>query len=166
MSADGYHAIINHSGPGAALGVMEAIAGRACAATAKAFAATTVLICPTPLLFQQLKSPVFIRNLAAMTCDMMQRDNSFKTIDKFYTAEQRICSYISQLTEGGIAIRQSQTYLAQIVGCSRQSINKELGLLKEQDIITVSKSSIIVLDQSKLKQRIADLDAPHMRTGH
>ncbi|GFE64114.1 Crp/Fnr family transcriptional regulator [Litoreibacter roseus] len=158
MSEDGHKSIIYHAGEGDALGAIEAIADRPCAATCVAFPNTTVLFCATPLLFEQLKSPVMIRNLAVIFHDMMTRDNMFKSVDQFYSVEQKICVYLHDMSSRNSKFTQSQSYLANVVGCSRQTVNRELGTLRDMNIIDISKGAIGVLDQDALARRIEDLD--------
>jgi biotin operon repressor len=70
------------------------------------------------------------------------------------------------LADHGDNIRQSQSYLAGLVGCSRQTINKELGVLKEKSIIAINKGGISVLDRANLEQRIHDLDQDNLCHTH
>lgn len=53
-----------------------------------------------------------------------------------------------------ISIPLSQRELAGMVGASRESINKELRVLKEREIITISGNKIYINDLQKLKKRI------------
>ncbi|MDO6589276.1 Crp/Fnr family transcriptional regulator [Loktanella sp. D2R18] len=158
LSKDGHKSIIYHAGPNETLGVIEAIADRPCAATCVAFANSAVLFCPTALLYEQLKSPTFMRNTAAATHDIMTRDNMFKSADQFYTVEQKICLYLEYLSSQNFKFMQSQSYLANAVGCSRQTVNKELGRLRDLGIVDVSKGVISVLDHAALVKRMHDLD--------
>lgn len=160
LNKDGNKSIIYHAWPAEALGLIEAMANRPCAATCMAFANTTVLFCPTSLLFEQLKSPVFIRNTAIAAHDMMTRDNMFKSADQFYTVEQKICLYLRYLSTQNFKFMQSQSYLANAVGCSRQTVNKELGRLRDLNIIEISQGVITVLDHRALDARIAALEPP------
>ncbi|SFR33956.1 cAMP-binding domain of CRP or a regulatory subunit of cAMP-dependent protein kinases [Yoonia tamlensis] len=160
LNKDGNRSIIYHAGPGQVLGMIEAVAGRPCAATCMAFANTAVLFCPTALLMVQLKSPVFIRNFAIATHDMITRDNMFKSADQFYTVEQKICLYLRYLSTQNFKFMQSQSYLANAVGCTRQTVNKELGRLRDQGIVEVTKGAITVVDHDALTNRIEELRSP------
>jgi CRP-like cAMP-binding protein len=157
LNEDGNTSIIYHAGPREVLGIIEALAERACAATCMAFANTTVLFCSTPQLFEQLKSPVFIRNIAIAMHDALARDNMFKSADQFYTVEQRICLYLGYLSSQKSQFTHSQSYLANAVGCARQTVNKELGRLRDLRIIDHSNGTINVLDHAALVKRIEEL---------
>ena len=160
ISEQGHQSILFHAGTGELLGLFEALASRDCAASCVAMPNTCALFCPTPLLFQQMQSPVWIRNLANRTLVALERDNANKSVDQHYTVEQRICNHLWQLSEQGAEIRQSQSYLATMVGCSRQTVNKELGILREQDVIMLGKGKITVLSRQALMDRIDDLTQP------
>lgn len=159
ISEEGFQTIIYHAGPCEAnLGLLEALADRTCAATCAALPNTALLFCPTPLLYQLFQSPVMVRNLASLAMKSLERDNWGKSIDQHYTVEQRICTHLHQLSEQSAEIRQSQSYLASMVGCSRQTVNKELGVLREHEIIMLSKGKITVLSRDALFKRISQMN--------
>lgn len=161
LSQDGHKTIIHLASPCEVVGEVEAIADKPCAATCTALPNTAVLFCATPLIFEQLKSPVFVRNLAGIFYDRLVRDNKLKSVDQFYTVDQRICSYLSQLSsKKKPLITQSQAYLANVVGCSRQTINRTLGVLRDDNIIALRKGAIEVLDRAALERRIQHGTAP------
>ena len=157
VSEQGYQSILFHAGSSEILGLFEALASKPCAASCVAMPNTCTLFCPTPLLFHQMQSPVWIRNLAARTLAILERDNEGKSIDQHYTVEQRICSHLWQLSAQTKEIRQSQSYLATMVGCSRQTVNKELGILRDSDVLTLSKGKITIHNRQALMERIDDL---------
>ena len=160
VSEQGHQSILFHAGNSDVLGMFEALASKPCAASCVAMPNTCTLFCPTPLLFHHMQSPVWIRNLAARTLHILERDNLSKSIDQHYTVEQRICNHVWQLSEQSAEIRQSQSYLATMVGCSRQTVNKELGVLRDNNTISLSKSKITVLNRQALLDRIDDLTQP------
>lgn len=161
LSEEGFQTILYHAGPGEMLGVIEALAAKPCAATCVAMHNTCILFCPTPLLYQQMQSPVMIRNIATLAYATFERDNISKSIDQNYSVEQRICSHLWHLSEQTAEVRQSQSYLATMVGCSRQTVNKELGVLRDSDVITLGKGKITVLDRKALADRIKALTQVH-----
>ncbi|MCE8006848.1 Crp/Fnr family transcriptional regulator [Aestuariivita sp.] len=149
----GQCSILHHAGPGEVLGIIEAVADAPCAATCLTQPSTTLLFCPTPLLFDYIKSPVFIRNFARNFCDLLDRDNKFRSVDQFQSVDQKICSYLARLANQTQVIRRSQSYLANMVGCSRQTMNRMLGALRNDGIIELRKGAIVVLKQSELQAR-------------
>ena len=164
LSEDGNKSIIYHAGPAEILGAIECISERPCAATCTAFANTAVLFCPTALVYEHMKSPVLIRNFAVVTHEVLTRDNTFKSVDQFYSVEQKICRYLLHLSSKNSKFTQSQSYLANAVGCSRQTVNKELGRLRDLNIIDQTRGVIGVLDHSALERRIDELDLANNST--
>ena len=157
LSEQGHQSILYHAGAGDVLGLFEALASKPCAATCVAMPNSCVLFCATPLLFQHMQSPVWIRNIAARTLVMLERDNAGKSVDQHYTVEQRICNHLWQLSAQSAEIKQSQSYLATMVGCSRQTVNKELGILRDNEIVMIGKGKITVLSRAALLTRIDEL---------
>ena len=149
----GQCAILHHAGPGEMLGLTEAVANSPCVATCLTQPSTTILFCPTPLLFEHLKSPVFIRNFAMNFCTILERDNKIRSVDQFQSVDQKICSYLVRLSGQNPTIRKSQSYLANMVGCSRQTMNRMLGSLRDDGIIELRKGAIVVLNSTELQAR-------------
>ena len=52
-----------------------------------------------------------------------------------------------------ISIKLSQKELADMVGASRESINKELRVLREKGLVSVTEESIFIHDIKRLKRR-------------
>ncbi len=52
-----------------------------------------------------------------------------------------------------LAMRMTQKDLASLLGVSRESVNKELKILREKGIVSTERSKIIILDQERLKKR-------------
>lgn len=156
--SDGNTVVMYHAAAGTILGAVEAMAKKPCAATCTAFANASLLICPDALLQRYLQIPRFMRNISTTIYDALRRNNELKKVDQFYTAEQRICSYLAQLAKHSRHIQQSQAYVANVVGYSRQTVNKEFGYLKDRGVLAVSKGRIEILDADALTRRIKDLD--------
>ena len=160
MTEEGQTVIIHNGGQGAIVGGVEAIADRPCAATVTVSANSTILLCPKPLLFDCVKNMVFLRNLASHIHEIMLRDNKFKSVDQFYPVEKRLCTYLQQMFREKGEISKSQAYIANVVGCSRQTINRELGVLRDQNVIALEKGSIHILDREALDARVGSFDGP------
>jgi len=159
VNETGHHSIIYHAVPGQILGTVETLSERPCAGSCTALSDTTVLICRRVDLFKKMTSPIFVRNFAADLHDVLTHDNRFKSIDQFYSAEQKICAYLEKLSDGDAVFKESQGYLADVVGCSRQTVNKELGRLRAHGIIEMSKTGITILDYTALSRRLSELGA-------
>ncbi len=158
ISPGGHQIIIAHAGPPRVIGAVESAADEPCAATCTVFPGTTLFFCPIPVFLTYLQDPTFLRNFARITHIALLHDNASKAVDQFYTAEQRICSYLLKLAGESLTFSQSQSYLANAVGCTRQTVNKELSTLKDMGIIAIAKGDVTILNRTGLIKRIADLD--------
>ena len=150
LGKDGHNVFLNLANVGDVLGEVEAISEHTCAASCQASANTTVLFCPKPLLFSYLSSVVFVKNIMAVFHDHLVRDNWFKHLDHFTPIDQRLGAYLRLLSEKNSKVIETQAYLANVVGCSRQTINKELGKLRDQGVISMDSGVIEVLHREKL----------------
>jgi CRP-like cAMP-binding protein len=163
VSETGHHTIVYHAFPNNILGAVETLSERPCAGTCTALTDTTVLLCGRKGMYEKMQSPIFVRNFAADLHDVLTHDNRYKSIDQFFSAEQKICVYLEKLSAGDSTVfMKSQSYLADVVGCSRQTVNKELGRLRDQGVIEIAKSSITILDYPALSRRLAELGGPNV----
>ena len=92
-----------------------------------------------------------MRNLFRVSYDRLVRDNQNKFVDQFYPVEQRLCEYLYRLSVDTAEVPKTQSDLAAILGCARQTLNRELGGLRERNIIELQKGKIVVLDRDALR---------------
>ncbi len=154
MSEEGYHSVIYVARAGELLGLVEAIAQRPLAASCTAFSNTTVFLCKKKRLTSRLSTKRLLRGLAETTHNLLERDNKTKTVHQFYSSEQRICSFLFDLSEQETELLISQSYLANVAGSSRQTVNRELGHLRDLGVIELGKGRITILDRPALIDRI------------
>jgi CRP-like cAMP-binding protein len=155
---EGNVTLIHLAGPGECLGEVEALSEQPCAASCKSLPNTTVLFCPTPLLYEQIHSTVFVRNLMSVLHERLIRDNKFRSVNQFYSVDQRLGIYLCQFSSPTRPeVKISQSYLANVVGCSRQTINKKLADLRDDGLIALGKSTITILQREALLNRVDEL---------
>lgn len=157
-SSDDYKIIIGHGGPNRTLGAIEVVAERPCLASCTLHAGAAAITWEPETILKALDVPVFRKNFAALAYTALEHDNASKAIDQYYSAEQRICRYLGRLAADQRTFQQSQGYLATAVGCTRQTVNKELSLLKQRDVIEIAKGKIVIVDREGLENRIRELD--------
>lgn len=155
LGEDGQQTFFARAGAGSIVGETEAITDQLCAATAEAMANTTLLFCPKILLIEALGSIQFVKNLMKVFHGHLLQLNYFKLVDRNSPVDHRLCAYLLMFSERNSKIYDSQTYLAGVVGCSRQTINKELGVLREKNFIAIEKGSIEILEREKLEAFLA-----------
>jgi CRP/FNR family transcriptional regulator, cyclic AMP receptor protein len=142
--------------PGDALGELEAVADRPCAATCRTGANTTLLHCDKALFREYYRLETFQRNIMRICYDRLTRDVQRIFVDKRYTVAQKICHYILEATtQNRSAVARNQDVLASIVGCSRQTLNRTLGALRDSGLIALKRGQIEALDREGLRVRIA-----------
>ena len=83
------------------------------------------------------------------------RDNQRKYMDQNYPLERRLCAYLLRLADRNNRVAQSQGYIANLASCSRQSVNRALGQLREEGLITIEKGKIRLLDRDGLERKLA-----------
>jgi len=149
--------IVHIAGSGEVLGEVEALSENACAATCTTMPHTAVLFCPTPLLHEQIRLTAFVRNLAVIFYERLKRDNFRRASDNFHSVDQRLCLYLTQRsTVQRPEIRISQAYLAVLIGCSRQTVNRKLADLRDEGAIRLGRGAIQVLDRARLEREVND----------
>ncbi len=151
LGEDGQQTFFARAGVGAIVGETEAITDQLCAATAEAMANTTLLFAPKSLLMDALESVEFVKNLVRVFYSHLLQLNYFKMVDLNSPVDHRLCAYLLMFSERNSTIYDSQSYLAGVVGCSRQTINKELGVLRDKGFVSVKKGVIEILDREKLE---------------
>ncbi|MBU2959964.1 Crp/Fnr family transcriptional regulator [Citreicella sp. C3M06] len=153
----GEQTLLAHLGTGDTAGEIECISGETCIATCRAQALATVLFCPTEVVFEFLRAPLFIRNVASVFRSRMAADNAVKALDQHGSLDQRLFLRLRTLCDGRDRVRANQAHLAAILGCSRQSVNKALGRLRADGIIDVAKGEVRILKPDSLHDTLADL---------
>lgn len=150
IGEDGHQLFLLRAKAGTTLGESEAISEEPCAATCATSGNATILHCPAPALFAALQNPGFIKNMTRIFHKRLVYDNWVKHISQFGGVGQRLRGYLYVLSESAGSISETQSYLANVVGCSRQTINRELARLREAGLISQAGSEITVLDRAAL----------------
>ena len=136
--------------PGSILGATEVLAQKPCLATCTALAGATVLMLNENDLNILLSLPQFTRNFARHIHESLQYVNEFRIIDQYRTVDQRVCCYILRFSDRSGMVRRNQSDVAEAIGCSRQTVNRVLGDLRQEGIVKVNKGSIQILDRDQL----------------
>lgn len=156
FSTDGHRTFLARDGRGRTIGEIEAISGEHCAATCETGDNTTLLFCPEPQLLAALSNIQFVRNLTAIFYKQMVRNNYFAFVDRYSPVDQRLFVYLLMFSQRRPEIHDTQAFLAEAVGCSRQTINRELGKLKDAGIIDLHKGGVVVLQRERLEKLLVD----------
>lgn len=147
----GNQVIVHTAIAGEMLGEVEALSGRPCAASCVTMPDTIVLFCPARALYAHVPPRILIPNLCTILHDRLMRENRNRMADHYYNADQRIRLYLRELTsDSDNAVRISQSQLGVVIGCSRQTVNKMLGELRDDGIIELGRNAVRVLDRTRL----------------
>ncbi|GGE40409.1 Crp/Fnr family transcriptional regulator [Actibacterium pelagium] len=151
---EGLSTLIGFDGAGNILGEMEALAEEPLIATCSAFKPLVLLELSRPELIKFMQNPIFIRNYSRVQVRRFRRDNELKAADHFFSVDQKLCSHLLNLSVHTQTIEQSQAALANAIGCTRQTINKELNTLKNAGIIEIRKGGLNILQRDRLAERL------------
>ncbi|MHA3915885.1 Crp/Fnr family transcriptional regulator [Halovulum sp. GXIMD14793] len=157
-SFNGHRILLHRAGQGEILGELEIMADRPCAASCETARNTTLLNVPVPLLYEHLASRKFMRNLMQTLHKRLRRENQFKVLDKCYPIRQRLSAYLLYLSGRSMIVTDNQSFLAELIGCSRQTINRELGALRDDGAIRISGRKIEIADVDLLRDFSGVLD--------
>jgi len=150
INPEGQTVLIHLSRQGEVFGDVDAVAEMPAAANCTSSANTTMLFCGRAHLSESMKTPIFLRNIMYISYERLVRDNQIKFVDQFYPVEQRLCDYLYRLSADRPEISKTQADLAGLLGCARQTLNRELGRLREREIIGIEKGKIRALDRPAL----------------
>ncbi len=154
INSAGQKSFMSHAEIGSCLGEIEAISNKLCIASCRAAKNSVILLLPTAELMGFLTNIEFVRNITIIFFYRLEFNNSFRSIDKLDPVDIRLRSYLHYMSGITASIDKSQTDLALIICCSRQTMNKELGKLRDQGILALQSGKVIILDRIRLAEGI------------
>lgn len=159
--ASGDTALINILGPGGYFGelaLLRADGHRTATVTALEPAETLVLASSA---FHQLceRHPEVERSMTALLADRVE-ELSQRLLESMYVGldrrlYRRLCDLADQYAvgDGPVSIPFTQSQLADLAGGTRPSVNQALQRLVDQQIVTVGRGRVDVLDRARLAAR-------------
>ena len=157
IDSHGNPMVLNMASPGEVAGEVEIFCDKPCVATCTALPGTVALYCTAETLWRHMPPALLMRNFAEILHGRLALDVKFRLIGQFSSPDQRICHYILQFTAPEAPeTRLSQIYLASLAGCSRQTVNRRLGVLRREGVIDVKRGTIRVLDRARLLTEAGD----------
>jgi len=153
---DGQEVFVTRIKTGETLGEMETISGEVCAASCKISENATVLVCLPEQISDSLREPLFIKNLTRIFYKRLLGDNKRKYLTQFGSVSERLRNYLYVLSENAGRVSETQSYLANVVGCSRQTINRELADLRAEGVIAQGGGDIVILNRAALGRLLVD----------
>ncbi|MEM9429837.1 MAG: Crp/Fnr family transcriptional regulator [Pseudomonadota bacterium] len=153
LGPDSQRVLLHRARAGALVGDIEVLGEIPCIATCEATCASTVLVFGRAHFLEALEIPLFRRNLFRLQARRLDRANQIRVLDSVVPIQQRVAVYLRYLAREAQVIDANQSYLADLVGCSRQTINRELSALRAIGVIETQNSRIRILDATGLAAR-------------
>lgn len=138
---------------GEVMGEVELFSGKTCAANCRALPDSKLLCFTGTLLVKYVAPERLLKNFASILHSRLVRDNRLHAIAQFYPAEARICLHMLRLSADRVEVRISQSQLALLAGCTRQTVNRTLAQLRDQRIIEMGRGFIRVLNPERLSHK-------------
>ncbi|MFT4014712.1 MAG: Crp/Fnr family transcriptional regulator [Paracoccus sp. (in: a-proteobacteria)] len=151
LDDDGNQVMAHIAVPGEVMGEVEMLSGKTCAATCRAQAGTDLLMFSEAILLKYLPVASVLRNFASILHSRLVRDTMLHAIAQYYPAKARICIHLHRLSGRDKDISISQSQLALLAGCTRQTVNATLAELRDQGVIELGRGQIKVLDPHRLR---------------
>lgn len=148
----GHQSNLVRAGPGDIIGDLEAMTLRPNLATCRTEGEAQLLKWDAVGAEVFLDFPDLTRKIIGLSYDRLAIVNRVRSLEHSATVDRRIADCLLRMSVHNPVITHSQTYIAEAVGCSRQTANRVLGELREAGIISLRKTMIEVLDRKELNQ--------------
>jgi len=153
-SPDGRHVVLTVFREGDVFGEMALLDGKERSATATAAAECELLVVPRLSFLRFLeRRPDACLELMVLLCERLRRTNEQVEDLAFLTLERRVAKLLLRLAEEAgprPKLKISQRALAELVGGSRERINKLLQQWKQAETIATNQGSIQICDREAL----------------
>lgn len=153
VDINGNTVLAHVANPGEVMGEVELFSGKTCAASCRALPDSKLLAFNAALLTKYVPAERLLRNFATILHSRLVRDNRLHAIAQFYPAEARICLHLLRLSSDRTEVHVSQSQIALLAGCTRQTVNRTLAQLRDQQIIDMARGVIRVLCPDKLSHK-------------
>jgi CRP-like cAMP-binding protein len=161
-SLDGRQVVLSVLRAGDVFGEIALLDGKERTADATALTDCEILIVPRRSLWSLLeRRPNLCIDLMLILCDRLRHTNQQVEELAFLDLEARMAkallrllkeSVVDQMPAKVVAIRISQHALGELVGGSRESVNKYLHAWKELGIVSIQKGTIVIRDVAALAE--------------
>ena len=153
LDKDGNTVLTHVAGPGEMVGEVEVLCDLPCAATCRTFPHTRLLAFSVQVLLRHVPIDLLLRNLAKLFHSRLLLHSRMRAITQFYPAEARVRQHLLNLADARSEVQISQAQLAQMAGCSRQTVNRVLGELRAEGQIETRRGSIRILNGASMQLR-------------
>ena len=168
QSAAGKEVLLNILEPGAFFGEIALLDGQPRTADASAIGKTTlVLLRRRDFLALLDREPAISRHLMELLCQRLRWTSALIEDGAFLDLSARLAKRLLRLadvygkeTDQGtrIALRLSQQDLGDMLGATREAVNKQLQALRRSNIVAFDPNGILLRDRAALENMLADAE--------
>ena len=159
LSLDGKQVVLNIINEGEIFGEIALLDGKERSADAAAMANSELLVVARRSFLPLLDRPALTRELLSVLCERLRRTSEQVEDVLFLDVEARIAKVLLRLAQGRtpasrgarIALRISQRELGNLVGATRESVNKHLQALRRSGVITLENGAIVIHNPAALE---------------
>lgn len=152
VNSEGDKLIVDIGRKHSVFGDFELLANSPILASCKTLTTVRLLILPKELLFKALQEPQFVENFMQIYYDRFNGDHLVRIVDRYGSLLRRICKKLIRYSDDDGIFVGSQTYLSNIVGCSRQALNREIKALQNDGLIEIHPKQVIITNLDELKK--------------
>lgn len=160
--ADGRELTIELMEPGDIFGEIALLDGLPRGANASAIEDTLLIAIDRPLFLDFLeREPRIARHIIELLCERLRATTDRFSEDAFLSLKARLAKRLEALMIGHgekcpegmrIGLKLSQTDLANMLGVTREAVNKQLGIWTQRGIIQHTRGTVIICDPQALKR--------------
>ena len=159
LSVEGKEVVLNIIDEGEIVGEIALLDGKERSADATAMTNCELLVVPRRSFLPLLERPALTRELLMVLCEKVRRTSEQVEDVLFLDVEARIAKVLLRLAQNREAprpgarmvLRISQRELGNLVGASRESVNKQLQLWRRSGIIDIENGAIVIRDPEALE---------------
>ena len=160
LSLEGKQVVLNIINEGEIFGEIALLDGKERSADATAMTNCELLVVARRSFLPLLERPALARELLTVLCEKVRRTSEQVEDVLFLDVEARIAKVLLRLAQGReapprpgsrVALRISQRELGNLVGASRESVNKHLQAWRRSGIIGLENGAIVIRDRAALE---------------
>ena len=160
LSVEGKQVVLNIINEGEVVGEIALLDGKERSADMTASTNCELLVIERRSFLPLLERPALTRELLRVLCEKVRRTSEQVEDVLFLDVEARIAKALLRLAHHGntparpgarVALRISQRELGNLVGASRESINKQLQVWRRSGIIAIDNGAIVIRNAAALE---------------
>lgn len=152
LTAEGNKILIGVARKDKLIGDYEVIASLPCTASCATIEPTELMVISSEQLTKAFAQPEFVRKYCTYTSARFENDNLGRTLERFGMLKVNIMRCLLTYSDDNNVFHGSQEFFANLVGCSRQTLNSELNTLVGDGLIEIKHRKILVLNRATLQE--------------